>query len=82
MYFVAFVFISCGEDEDIFENALREILWKKYGSVMTLILVGRLEMGDHLDNMENSLSVHTVELDAFYIDVYEVTIGQFKEFVN
>ena len=82
MYFAAFVFICFGEDEDIFENALREILWKKYGSVMTLILVGWLEMGDHLDNMENSLPVHTVELDAFYIDVYEVTIGQFKEFVN
>ena len=49
---------------------------------MTLILAGRFEMGDHLDNMENSLPVHTVELGAFYMDVYEVTIGQFKEFVN
>ena len=26
--------------------------------------------------------VHTVELDAFYMDVYEVTVGQFREFVN
>ena len=82
VYFVVFVFIGCGEDEDIFENAPREILWKKDSSLMTLILEGRFEMGDHLDNMENSLPVHTVELDAFYMDVYEVTIGQFKEFVN
>ena len=82
VYFVVFVFIGCGEDEDIFENAPREILWKKDSSVMTLILAGRFEMGYHLDNMENSLPVHTVELGAFYMDVYEVTIGQFKEFVN
>ena len=49
---------------------------------MTLILASRFEMGDNLDNMENSLPVHMVKLDAFYIDIYEVTIGQFKEFVN
>ena len=81
-YLVVFVFIGCGEDEDILENAPREILWKKDGSLMTLILASRFEMGDNLDNMENSLPVHMVKLDAFYIDIYEVTIGQFKEFVN
>jgi len=81
-YLVVFVFIGCGEDEDILENAPREILWKKDGSLMTLILASRFEMGDNLGNMENSLPVHMVKLDAFYIDIYEVTIGQFKEFVN
>jgi len=77
-YLVVFVFIGCGEDEDILENAPREILWKKDGSLMTLILASRFEMGDNLDNMENSLPVHMVKLDAFYIDIYEVTIGQFR----
>ena len=32
--------------------------------------------------MGNALPVHTVELDRFYMDVHEVTVGQFKEFVN
>jgi formylglycine-generating enzyme required for sulfatase activity len=26
--------------------------------------------------------VHTVELDVFYMDVHEVTVGQFKQFVE
>ena len=51
--------------------------------MMLLILMGRFEVGDHLDNnMEDFLPVHKVELDAFYIDIYEVTIGQFKKFVS
>jgi len=28
------------------------------------------------------LPVHTVTLDTFYIAIYEVTVGQFKQFVN
>ena len=82
MCIAVFVFIGCGEDDDILENAPREIIWKKDGSMMTLILAGRFEMGDHLDNMENALPVHAVELDAFYMDIYEVTVGQFKKFVS
>jgi formylglycine-generating enzyme required for sulfatase activity len=39
-------------------------------------------MGDHLDNMGNALPVHTVELEAFYMDIYEVTVGQFKRFAE
>jgi len=32
--------------------------------------------------MKRSRPVHRVELDAFYMDVREVTVGQFREFVN
>ena len=32
--------------------------------------------------MASALPVHTVELDAFYMDVHEVTVGQFKQFVQ
>ena len=39
-------------------------------------------MGDHLDRMANSQLVHTVELDAFYMDIHEVTVGKFKQFVE
>ena len=49
---------------------------------MALIPAGSFEMGDHHDNMSNALPVHRVELDAFYMDVHEVTVGQFREFVN
>ena len=52
---------------------------------MMLIPGGTFEMGDHLDGssgMSGSLPVHTVTLDAFYMDVHEVTVGQFRDFVN
>jgi len=59
-----------------------KITWEKDGSEMVLIPAGSFEMGDHHDNMGNALPVHIVELDAFYMDVYEVTVGQFRKFVN
>ena len=59
-----------------------KITWQKDGKDMVLIPAGTFEMGDHHDNMENALPVHRVELNAFYMDVHEVTVGQFNEFVN
>ena len=59
-----------------------QITWEKDNSQMVLIPAGSFEMGDHLDGMSASLPVHTVELDGFYMDVNEVTVGQFREFVN
>ena len=53
---------------------------------MALIPAGSFEMGDSKnepeDYMKRSRPVHRVELDAFYMDVREVTVGQFREFVN
>ena len=43
---------------------------------MVLIPAGSFEMGDHLDGIKASLPVHTVELDAFYMDIHEVTMGK------
>ncbi|MDP6417351.1 MAG: formylglycine-generating enzyme family protein, partial [Gammaproteobacteria bacterium] len=62
--------------------AQEKIKWNKDGAVMALIPAGSFEMGDHLDNMGNALPVHTVELEAFYMDIYEVTVGQFKRFAE
>jgi formylglycine-generating enzyme required for sulfatase activity len=59
-----------------------KIVWEKDGSEMMRIPAGSFEMGDHLDAMSNALPVHTVALDGFYMDVHEVTVGQFREFVN
>jgi len=54
-------------------------------SEMVLIPAGSFEMGDHFNEGRDGgreLPVHTVQLDAFYMDVHEVTVDQFREFVN
>ena len=64
----------------------KEIVWKKDGKEMVLIPAGPFEMGDSKNEpeewMKRSRPVHTVQLDAFYMDVHEVTVGQFREFVD
>ena len=47
---------------------------------MVLIPAGSFEMGN--EDIRFSVPVHTVHLDAFYMDVYEVTNAQFKAFVD
>ena len=91
---VLLVLVGCGdeftEDEekalkDLVKDKVadeKEIIWEKDGKEMVLIPAGSFEMGDHLDNMGNALPVHTVELEAFYMDVNEVTVGQFKRFAE
>ena len=50
---------------------------------MVLIPEGEFEMGDHHgDGWEQELPVHTVYLDVFYIDKYEVTNAQYARFLN
>ena len=68
------------------EKRKRAIVWKKDGKEMVLIPAGSFEMGDSKNELEDWMKtarpVHTVELDAFYMDVHEVTVGQFREFVE
>ena len=64
------------------------------GTKMVLIPAGEFQMGRNIDvndeeerwrlEMIESPSdpVHTVSLDAFYMDVYEVTNAQYKKFVD
>jgi formylglycine-generating enzyme required for sulfatase activity len=42
---------------------------------------GTFQMGNDLDRSDNNPS-HTVTLDDFYIGKYEVTLGEFKEFIE
>ena len=49
---------------------------------MVLIPAGSFEMGSEDEVFDNEQPVHTVHLDAFYMDVYEVTNAQFKAFVD
>jgi formylglycine-generating enzyme required for sulfatase activity len=52
------------------------------GAPMVLIPAGEFQMSDSLDGMWDALPVHTVYLDAFYIDIYEVTNAQYKKFMD
>ncbi len=50
---------------------------------MVLIPAGEFQMGDHLnESWDHERPVHTVYLDAFYMDIYEVTNAQYQKFVD
>ena len=63
----------------------RQLHRKKSGqgdsSDMVLIPAGDFQMGSY-DGYDNERPVHTVYVDAFYIDTYQVTNKQFKAFVD
>ena len=94
MFSVFVGFLGCGDessnqDETVKDDIIvetgpeKEIVWEKDGKEMVLIPAGSFEMGDHFsEGEEDELPVHKVTLDAFYMDTHEVTVGQFKQFVN
>ena len=50
---------------------------------MVLIPEGEFLMGsEQIDAEDDEKPVHTVYIDAFYIDIHEVTIGEYKQFVQ
>lgn len=51
------------------------------GAPMVLIPAGEFQMGSD-DGDSDEKPVHTVYLDAFYMDVYEVTNAQYKKFMD
>jgi len=58
----------------------KEIIGKD-GAKMVLIPAGEFQMGSN-DGKVDDKPVHTVYLDAFYIDIYEVTNAQYKKFMD
>ena len=50
------------------------------GAPMALIPAGEFQMGS--SDGDDEKPVHTVYLDAFYMDVYEVTNAQYKKFID
>ena len=52
------------------------------GAEMVLIPAGEFQMGSDDDDLLSEVPVHTVYVDAFYMDKYEVTNAQFKAFVD
>ena len=51
------------------------------GTEMVFIPAGEFEMGSR-DGAPDEQPVHTVRLSEFYIDKYEVTVGQYRQFVH
>lgn len=48
---------------------------------MVLIPAGEFQMGS-IKGDRDEKPVHTVHLDAYYIDKHEVTVGEYKRFIN
>ncbi len=48
---------------------------------MVLITAGEFQMGSNKGNLDE-MPIHTVHLDAYYIDKYEVTNAEYKKFVD
>ena len=49
---------------------------------MVLVPAGEFQMGSNYLVNKESKPVHTVYLDAFYIDTHEVTVGEYKQFLK
>ncbi len=75
-------------EEDVNTNAERQLLSPnvpekiigKDGAEMVLIPAGEFQMGSNYRSSDQP--VHTVYVDAFYMDVHEVTVGQYNQFVR
>ena len=48
---------------------------------MVLIPAGEFQMGSN-EGKDNEKPIHPVDVDAFYMDVYEVTNAQYQKFVE
>ncbi len=60
---------------------LRKEITGKDGAKMVLIPAGKFQMGSK-DGKNDEKPIHKVYLDAFYMDVYEVTNAQYKKFME
>jgi iron(II)-dependent oxidoreductase len=78
------------DDDSMYQEARKQLdYWNKQpsetsiigkdGAPMILIPAGEFQMGS--DIYANEQPVHTVYLDAFYMDKYEVTNAQYKKFM-
>jgi formylglycine-generating enzyme required for sulfatase activity len=69
------------QNNDSHEKASPTHIAGKDGAAMALIPTGVFQMGSD-NGAPDEQPVHTVYLDAFYIDKYEVTVGEYKQFVK
>ena len=75
--------ITAEQEKTISVTAELEIVSKSDGTTMMLIPTGTFEMGDSLgEGLPHELPVHTVSVNAFYMDVTEVTNAAYKQFLD
>ena len=61
----------------------QEIIFPKDGAKMVLISGGEFNMGDHFnDGLQDEVPIHSVYVDSFYMDAYEVTNRQYQKFID
>ena len=76
---VGFLMFAVGASPVLDEDEINEEIHKPVG--MVLIPAGQFQMGsEDADADADEQPVHTVHIDAFYMDEYEVTNAQFKAF--
>lgn len=63
------------------KNLPREVIGKD-GAPMVLVPAGEFVMGDDTGGREDNRPAHSVYLDAFYMDKYEVTVERYQRFLN
>ena len=75
--------ITTETEKVISVTAEPEIVSKSDGTTMMLIPTGTFEMGDSFgEGLPHELPVHTVTVNAFYMDVAEVTNAVYKQFLD
>ena len=75
--------VSDTASASILLEELPDTIMGKDGALMMLVPAGEFQMGDHFnEGADDELPVHTVYLDAFYIDKYEVTNALYKNFMD
>ncbi len=73
---------ACGQsDEDSPAEPSTEIVSEIDGATMVLIPAGTFQMGSTIGESDEQ-PVHTVTLDAFYMDTHEVTNARYQKFVQ
>ena len=85
LFIVAFAFAQTKDvvktsDKAVNQDPPKEIIGKD-GAPMVLIPAGKFQMGSN-EGIDSEKPVHTVYLDAFYMDKYEVTNAQYKKFMD
>ena len=82
LFAIVIVMVGCGGDDDPpIDKPIDKPPSTAVPDGMVLIPAGTFEMGSE-DGGSDEQPVHTVHLDAFYMDKYEVTNAQFKAFVD
>ena len=81
--FLASLWLGCGSDDNQENRDRPNKIVGNDNAEMVLIPAGEFEMGDPFnEGTTYERPVHTVLVDDFYIDVYEVTNAMYADFLN